>query len=95
MTIALSAFIAGSYDEDPYGQVQQNVPVALSSLAAYHSALRGFVDELKSQAGETESEIWEQEVGRVIEETIEPVRLGKSEGGGGVLVISHRGRLGR
>ena len=57
--------------------MQQNVPTALSSFAAYHSALLGLIDDIKSGAAQTESPIWQEEVDVVVREMIDPVRLGK------------------
>lgn len=58
--------------------MQHNVPAAFSYFAQYHSALIGFKNELKNEAAQTESEIWQQAVELVISETIDPVRSSES-----------------
>lgn len=75
--IALSAFLAGSYDEDVYGQVQQHFPACLAVFYDYHSNLMAFRSETMREAAMTESPIWQAEVETVVNETVDQLILGE------------------
>jgi hypothetical protein len=77
MLIALTAFIAGSYNEDAYGQVQTNVPSTIQTFAALHSSLLNFRGETMAAAEKTGSAIWVEVVEEVMRREVDPLKIGK------------------
>lgn len=72
--IALSALIAASLTEDPYGQVQRDIPRTLEAFTNYLSALERFTEQL--QMGSQVPGKWAEEADetmKVIQLEVEPL----------------------
>ncbi|CDZ97333.1 Nucleoporin protein Ndc1-Nup [Phaffia rhodozyma] len=78
---ALSALTAASLTEDPYGQVQRDIPRTLEAFTSYLSALEIFVEQL--QLSSQVSGAWAEEADetmKVIQEEVEPLIDAHREG---------------
>jgi hypothetical protein len=77
--LALSALISASLAEDPYGQVQGDIPRTLEALTAYLGVLESLYARVQASAGAEGSWPERQTVTMaILKEDVEPVLDGSS-----------------